>query len=317
MKYYNYKSTVLNTLLPLTVSHYSPDEGGSPCWVFTNEKAPFVVTLDGLQVDVNTEMTIFIEYYDHIAGYIRFEYDNDDVLTDETIVVTEGDNLWKTVQYSFTGKLNNILSDGDFQLFAADAEDTSADHALIIKKIGVLRQDTYAIAVWQTIGMEPVNRYDFTTPMRSDPREIITNSNITIESTFIQGQLCQGHSDGTTNPLFYSLNESGSSLYWRDNTTKDVEYTIEYFDEGTDNIILSYKDGTSEYNEVLVTKTNSGKWDIATLDLANLIKFDTLYVAEGSDFKLSTSANGALYISWIDLTSLENNAVAMWRPIIV
>lgn len=159
--YYPYKFAFVNSLLPLSSSRYLADYNGSACWKYLAEKAVYGVTYTTFKSAVDIDFVLVIEYFDEAAGFLRIEYDSSNVLTDATITTLAGDSVWKTVQYEFTGRLNDILADGDFQLFAADAEDTTADLNLAVRRVGILRDNIQTMASWQTIGLAPFDTDDY------------------------------------------------------------------------------------------------------------------------------------------------------------
>lgn len=269
MKYYRYNTHIQNTLLPLTTSRYAADIGGSPCWVFTNEYAPFGVTLTGLQSATNISLELYVDYYDDDAGYIRIQYDDGGVLTAETVVELLGDDLWKTVTYSYTGRLNNILSDGDFRLFASSTEGTTADQALRVRRVAVNKLDAGTVATWQTIGLETVSKRDFQDVMIVDPKQVITLKSPDTTLSFNYGMKSFGVADGSTTPLYVRASRDNDT-YWRDTGGVSTDLTVTYFDNGTDDIEASYYTDTEENTKIVVTKGNTQTWKTATVAIPPL-----------------------------------------------
>jgi len=268
--YYNYQDTFFKSLMPLSTSRYTPDQYGSPSWIYQSEKSKYGVTLTSMKSATNISLLLTLEYYDNIAGYIRIEYDDGGVLTDATVIETLGENIWKMTSFEYTGRLNDILSNGDFQIFASDAEGTTANQTLIIRRVGIRRNDIQSIATWQVIGLEPMGREAFAIQngeigLKSDPTEIISLQDPTDALQLYQGMMCAGVADGSSTPLYFKVSQAGDT-YWRDSEGVHSNTNVTYFDNGSDKIYLEYNDDSGVQTKE-IQKTNTSKWLTANINL--------------------------------------------------
>lgn len=95
--------------------------------------------------------------------------------------------------------------------------------------------------------------------------------------------------------------EEGS---WRDDTvTHPVQIAIEYFDKGTEDIVVGYtRTGSSETTETVVTKGNTLKWKTVFYTLAHEAMIGSAYYIDNGLADLRLYSDGVLYISLLNIT---------------
>lgn len=301
--HYKYDDAFSKSLMALVESHYDPDESGSPCWVMTDEKLPFGVTLDGLKTASDVSLTFVIDYLDNHTGYLRLQYDASDVLTSLTMAAYANDGQWKNVTKTITGKLNNILADGDFQVFSADAEDDTADETLTIRRCAVLRTDTNAVATWQTIGLEPVLKETFAIELGTvgggggggSLQSLITPKE-PVGTEIKYGMTSVGDDDATTNPVYFKVTDNDTN-FWRDGNDHNVTVDVTYMDTGTEDIEIDFYRDSGVDTVTLATRGNTDKWvsDTATIEAQPEAIDATIYIQSDtstpSDPIVDTSAS--------------------------
>ena len=262
MKYYNYYGSFENTLLPLISSKYVPDIGGLPCWI-SSEAIPFVTTLSEFKTSSNTPMRLFIEYYDNQQGYIRIAYDDDDSLTYSTVITYSNSEQWKEYTFLFTGQLANILQDGDFRLFASTAEDEEASLPLIIRRVGILREDLNSVATWQLIGIMPVESSLFgyaldTTGLFEDTTIQFVNNPPSLVREY--GMTAIKAENSEVNPLHLRIGENDATFWRGVDESKTVNVDITYLDKGYHDVMFSYHTADGEEEDTFVTLSNTHNW---------------------------------------------------------
>jgi len=248
------KESRYTKLLTLTSEkEFVDDHYGMPCTKFNNSSASFIPYI--IDTPTNIKTILYIEYFDGEAGYIRVSYVKD--ILDYTTTVTElsGSNMWKTVMYELEG---DIYHEG-FSLFQCSTEGETPDQTLYLLRVA-LQYKNIAMS-WQRDNMVNVSNTEFRLQIsdRSNPKNVLKLASTTLTSTMREGMLSRGVSNATTDPLYFRVRETGDSLYWRSVATKKMSFLVEYYDEGTDDIVLSYYDDVDEQS-VSVTKTNTLTW---------------------------------------------------------
>ena len=297
--YYKYDSSFVDTLVTQIPTQYNSDQYGSACWVY-NSKLPYGVELDGLKSATNIEIRMYINYLDNQSGFLRIEYDSDNVLNYGTIVEYLNDNIWKSAVYSFVGRLNNLIDPGDFQLFSCSTEGTTADQNITVRKVGLYLKHIGAIATWQADGVEPVTRESFFGIVSGGAStRIIAVKDPVDAGMAYSGMVCYG----TTDPIYFRVGED-TDTYWR--TTSGLISTIDltYFDNGTDDIEVSYYTDVQEHTDVVVTKGDTDTW------LETSITIEPIPAGADADFNVSsdtTNASDPIIDSGVNALSLVMN----------
>lgn len=271
MENYNHYDQFQKTLLPLTTSRYVADRGGSPCWVCP--KVEFGVTLESFKSSSDIAFDVYITYYDDQSGYIRICYDVSGTLTYATVIAYTETHTWKSVRIPLVGSLNSIFEeDGDFQLYASTTEDTLSDISLTIRNVSVYRIDLGQLSTWNVIGTQSMQIEDLSSGSASGSSRggIIPVSDTTILSRQ-HGHMCLNQEDSDTTPIIISAG-SHNSEYWR-NTVDGYMFdmSLRYYDNGTNNIHVTYNTDVEELTKKLCTKTNTEKWIEASSVLQGIV----------------------------------------------
>lgn len=255
-KYENYFP---ETLFPHVESQYEEDIVGSPGWIIST-KIPFSVLLDGLRTTEATDITIFIDYYDNQDGYIQIEYDNNGEVVLRTLATYTNSETWKRKTFSYKGCINNIFEDGDFQIFSSTTNNSSVNLDTTIRRVGLYTKKKNVVATWQALGVEPVtlstlggsSRDSTYTISLREPSELI----------YYQGMKCVTSNNASTIPIYFKVVDDDT--YWQDSGGRQSTIELTYFDDGTDDIHVSYYEDGIEETKLLFTKTDTQRWITAT-----------------------------------------------------
>lgn len=238
---YTYDNSFPETFIPQITSQYDSDQRGSPCWMISS-KIPFKTDVEGLQFTLNTDLVLYIEYLDNQDGYLRIEYDDDGVLTDETIVTYVNDNIWKSIKYKVTARINNLINPGDFQLFTSDTEGTTANISTILRRLGVHYIETGAFGRWQVQKLSPssIDTLEVSSSGSTESAIQVFGEN----TQYHYGILATGSDDAGSNPIYIQIGENDPDFWRAPATKRNVVLDITYFDNSTDSIhIIAQDDG--------------------------------------------------------------------------
>lgn len=149
-------------------------------------------------------------------------------------------------------------------------------------------------------------------PIPTDLGLQIVNADIDVLRTTQTGRTCV-YVNGANLYFRVGNSEDDDAGNWRDGGDHNFHLEIAYLDVGTGDIKVGYtNDGTTETQETIVTKGNSGIWKLASYDLAATAKtVHTVYADYGlADFALVLSDEN--YIATVVLIDRDAQADAVW-----
>jgi len=274
-----YNTTFKNTLLPIGQSRYIDDLYGSTCWKYVSEKVTFTSTISKFRLQDNERYTILIEYYESDTGYLRLCYDNNRVKTDVTLRETIGRNKWILTKYTFDGRLMEIFEPGSFQLYMCDDEGTIANQNCIIRLVALEHIQSRTLLNWQSLGITPATRETLSIeyiriPVVGDPERMIR----LIDPEDINGNHYGMRVISSLLPLYFSVAE-GDSIFWRNASGRPITFEIQYFDNGTDDILVTYMSPSGLQSDIkIVTRKGHNEWKTASIILDIDPSKTTLYI---------------------------------------
>ncbi|MCP3685475.1 MAG: LamG domain-containing protein [bacterium] len=248
----------LQTLTNLT---YQSDQVGLACYEGSGV-ITYLTTESGLQTgETDVTLDFLVEYLDNQTGFLRLEYDAAGVTTYDTVKVLINDGEWKRQAISVTGRLNNLLADGDFSLFSSTTEGTLSNLPTIVRRVAVKRDDTGAIASWYTRGAVPFSWDSYSSGAATSSSLTITDGTATVydveEITFDPdyGLTVINNGDGTatinTGSFFKTIQVTG-----QDDIVANKEDILELV-SGT-GIVITTDDTATPQSITIATSLNEG-----------------------------------------------------------